>query len=110
MKTIAEPAARAVHRRSEVHRDERKGDEAETRPDERRLAIEPVVDAHHDVQHRDAEQRPHALLDEKKRSAAVAVLRHRRRRAVDHHDAQRDEQNRGDEQHVVGLEFSCHAL
>jgi len=49
-------------------------------------------------------------LDEEERSPAVALERHRRRRAVDHHDAQRDEQDRRDEEHPVRFELSRHPL
>ena len=104
----AEPAPRAVHGRAEEHDDECDHHEPEARPDERRLAVVAVVDPHHDVQHRESEQRPHALPHEEHRRLAVLLQRHRRRRAVHHDDAEADQQNRRDEQGLVRLEFPRH--
>ena len=51
-----EPAARAVDRPGEQHRDEHEGHDPGQRPDELLVAVGAVVDAHHDRQHRDAGQ------------------------------------------------------
>jgi hypothetical protein len=101
-----EPPPCAVDRRAEEHRHQREHHHHETRPDERRLAIAAVIDAHHDVEQGQAHQRPHRLADQEHRRAAVFLQRERGRRAVDHHDAEADEQDRRDEKSLVRLEFA----
>jgi hypothetical protein len=88
-----------------VHGHERERHEAESRPDERRLFVDPVVHPHHDVEHRDAEQRPHALREQESRRAAVALERDRRRRAVHHDDADAHQQDGGENSTLSDFSF-----
>ena len=50
-------------------------DDAEARPDEDRLAIEPVVDPHHDAEERHAERRPHHLLGQEEVGLLIPLRR-----------------------------------
>ena len=90
---------------AEEHGHQRETDDGEAGPDEHRLAVVPVVDPHHDRHHRQAEHRPHRLLGQERVRLAEALQGHRRRRAVDHDDAQRDQQQGRDEQHLSDLSF-----
>ena len=67
-----------------------------------------VVDAHRDRQHRQPEHRPQRLLVRNRYGCSKRSERHHGRRAVDHDDAGADQQQRGDEQHLVRLELSRH--
>src|SRR5205814_2312011 len=106
----AEPAPRVVDRRAEENRDEAERDNAEATPDEGWLAIVAIVHAHDDAEHRDAEDGPHDLFGQEQIGALVALERHDSRRAVDHDDAEADQQDGRDEQDAIALEFSCHWL
>ncbi len=58
----AEPAPRVVDRRAEHDRNEAQGDDPEAGPDEDRLPVNAVVDAHHHPEQGQSEDRPHQLL------------------------------------------------
>ncbi len=95
--------------RGEQDRDQGQADDAEARPDEHRLAVVAVVDPHDHPEEGDAEDRPHQLLDQEEIGLAVPLVGHHRRRAVDHDNADGDQQDGRQEQDPVGLEFSSHS-
>ena len=74
----AEPPVGVVHRRHEQHRDERGGRDGQRRPDEDRLAVRAVVDAHDQREHGHPERGPHGLLDQEHGRLAVPLERHDR--------------------------------
>ncbi len=106
---MREPSARAVDGGREQDRDEGQAHDAEARPDEHRLAVVAVVDPHDHAEQGDTEDRPHQLFDQEEVGLTVPFVGHHRRRAVDHDNAHGDQQNRGQEQDSVGLEFSSHS-
>ena len=57
---------------------------------------------------RQAQRRPHELFGQKQIGLLIALHGDNRGGAVDHDDAQTDQQKRGQEQHLIELEFSSH--
>ena len=103
-----QPPRRAVEARAEQHSHERRADDGERRPDDRRLPVVPVVDAHDDRQDRKPHQRPGDLFDQEEVRRLELLHRHHGRRAVDHDDAGTHEQQRGREEQLVRFELSRH--
>jgi hypothetical protein len=102
------PPRRAVHARTEQHRDERDAGHEEHAPDHHRLPVAAVVDPHHDRHQRQAHQRPRQLLVQEQVRIAEPVHRHDGRGAVHHHHAGADEQQRRHEEQLVRFELSRH--
>ena len=105
----AKPAAAAVDGRGEQDADQRKHDEPERHPDERRLPVIPVVEAHGDAHRRQAKGGPHRLLDQEEIGLVEPVHRQHCGGAVDHDHAGAHQQQRGEEEYLVGLELSRHS-
>jgi hypothetical protein len=106
--TDAEPAPGPVDGRREQHSDEQHANQRQHGPDEEVVPVGAVVDPHGDRQHRDSHRRPQRLPHQKVVRLLGLVERQYRGRAVDHDDADADEQDRGDEQNLVRLELSRH--
>ena len=76
-----------------------------------RLPVRAVVDPHDDAEHGQAERRPHALLDQEQvRPAGTARAPPRADALYTMTMLSADEQQRRDEQHLVGLELSGHRV
>ena len=103
-----QPPRRAVEARPEQDSHQRRADDGERGPDDRRLPVVPVVDAHDDRQDRQSHQRPGDLFDQEEVRRLEPFHRHHGRRAVDHDNAGTHEQQRGREEQLVRFELSRH--
>ena len=95
----AEPAARPVHLLAEHEHGETEA-EAREHQDRRQVAERPVVDPRGDQEQDDAERRVDRLALEVEDRVAAAERRRRRGRAVDHHEPERGQAERDEDEDV----------
>ena len=105
-----EPAPCVVHGRTKEDRHEAECGDAETRPDDGRLAVGPVIHAHDNAEHCDAEGGPQPLFNQEQVRPLVTLERHDGRCAVDHDDTEADQQDRREKQDAVRFELTSHMV